>query len=63
MFKNSLHNIKTVIVISDASIKNNIATFIAHVCSDQNIVAKIIHHAVNVKSTKAKLFVIKCRIN
>ena len=61
--KDSLYDIKTVIFISNASIKNNIAMFIAYVYSDQNIVAKTIHHTVNIKSTKTKLFVIRYRIN
>jgi len=36
---------------------------IAHVCLGQNIIAKTIYHAVNITSTKAELFAIRCRIN
>jgi len=36
---------------------------IAHVQSEQNIITKTIHHAIDVMLTKAELFTIKCRIN
>jgi len=54
---------KTVIVISDASIKNNVSTSISYVCSGQNILAKTIYHTINVTSTEAELFAIRCVIN
>ena len=63
IFKDSLYDSKSIIVISDASIKNNAATSIAHIHSDQNIVAKTIHHTVNITSTEAELFAIRCGIN
>ena len=63
IFKDSLYDTKIVIIISDASIKNNIAMSIAHVHSGENIVAKTIHYAVNVILTEAELFVIKYGIN
>jgi len=46
IFEDSLYNSKSVIVISNVSIKNNITISITHVHSDQNIVAKIIHYTV-----------------
>ena len=63
IFKDSLCDFKTIIIISNVSIKHNVAISIAHVCSGQNIVAKTIHHAVNVTSTEAELFAVRCRIN
>jgi len=54
---------KTVIVIFDASIKNNVTTSILHVYSGQNILAKTIYYAVNITSTKVELFAIRCSIN
>ena len=63
VFKDSLVDSKTVIVIFNTSIRNNVATSISHVCLGHNILAKTIHHAVNVISTEVKLFVIRCRIN
>jgi len=44
------------VVVSDASIKNQVATFIAHVHTHNNPI-------INVTSTEAELFIIKCDIN
>jgi len=63
IIKDSLQDIKTIVVISNASIKNNITMSIAYVHLKSNIVTKTIHHAVSIISTKAELFVIRCRIN
>ena len=63
VFKDFLVDSKTVIVIFNTSIRNNVATSISHVCLGHNILAKNIHYAVNVISNEVKLFVIRCRIN
>jgi len=44
------------LVITNASIKNNVATSIAHIHIHNKPIIKTLHHAVNVTSTKAKLF-------
>ena len=36
---------------------------ILHVCSSHNILAKTIHHAINVTFTKVELFAIRCNID
>ena len=36
---------------------------ILHIYCNHNIVAKSIHHAVNITITKTKLFTIRCEIN
>ena len=51
------------IVVFDASIKNNIATFIVHIHMIDKPLTKTIHYIVNVMSTEAKLFAIRCGIN
>ena len=51
------------LVVTDTSIKNNIATSIAHIHICDKTVTKTIHHAVNVLTTEAKLFPIRCGIN
>ena len=51
------------IVTSDASIKNNIAISIAYIHIVDKPLTKIVHHAVNVMSTEAELFAIRCGIN
>ena len=51
------------VVISDISIKNQVATLIAHIHVSNNLVIKTLYHTVNVTSTKAELFAIRCNIN
>ena len=53
----------TALVITDASIKNNIATSISHIHSMNSPLTKIVHHASFVTSTEAELFAIRCGIN
>ena len=59
----SSENPSHTLVITDASIKNNVATSIAHVYIHNRPVVKTIHHAVNINSMEAKLFAIRCGIN
>ena len=58
-----LVNQNTVLVISNTSIKNNITTSVSHICRGQDIIAKIIHHTINITFTKAKFFAIRYSIN
>ena len=53
----------SVLVITDASIKNNITTSIAHIHIYNHLITKTLYHAMNVMSTEAKLFAIRCGIN
>ena len=50
-------------VVSDTSIKKNITMSIVHVHFHSNLIKKTIHHAVNVTSPEAELFIIRCGIN
>ena len=50
-------------IISDADIMNNIVTSIAHIHIYNRPIIKMIHHAVNITSTEAKLFITRCGIN
>ena len=63
IFDDSILNPNTVVVISDTSIKNNITASISHIYNGQNIIIKTIHHTINIISTKAELFAIRCEIN
>jgi len=47
----------------DTSVKNNVATLILHIWRGQEIIAKNIHHTINVTSSEAELFAIKYSIN
>jgi len=51
------------LVVSNTSIKNHVATSIAHIHVHNKPVIKTLHHAVNITSTKAELFTIRCGIN
>jgi len=51
------------IIITDASIKNNIATSILHVHLVNRPLTKTVHHAAFVTSMEAELFTIRCGIN
>jgi len=57
----SLHH--TALVITDASIKNDIATSISHVYIANHPLTKTVHHAAFVTSTEVELFAIRCSIN
>ena len=41
---------KSVVIVSDASIKNNIAIFITHIHSHSNLITKTIYYTVNITS-------------
>ena len=50
-------------VITDASVKNNIATSISHIHIRDKPTTETLHHTVNIMSTEAELFAIRCGIN
>jgi len=54
---------KSVVIVSDASIKNQVATLIAHIHIHDSPIIKMIYYAINITSTEAELFAIKCSIN
>jgi len=62
VLENSLSPFVT-IIISNISIKNNVATSIAHIHIFNKLLIKMIHHAIYVTSTEAELFAIRCGIN
>ena len=51
------------LIVTDASIRNNMATSVAHIYIYDRPVVKILHYTVNVTNTEAKLFIIRCDIN
>ena len=72
--KNYFHNLDNIIIntssdsyssiiIFDTSIRNNIATSILYIHIYNKLIIKTTHHMVNVTTTKAKLFAIRCSIN
>ena len=55
--------LSTAIIVTDASIKNNITTSISHVHLTNHPVTKTLYHVAFVTSTEAELFMIRCGIN
>ena len=51
------------IVVSDVSIKNQVATSISHIHSFNKSIVKTLHRAINITTAKAELFAICCSIN
>jgi len=51
------------IVVSDASIKNQVAMSITYIHIYNNPIIKTLHHTINVTSTEAELFIIRYGIN
>jgi len=63
IISNALTDPKMAIIISDVSIKNQVATSIAHIHVYDSPIIKTIHHAVNVTFTEAELFAIRYGLN
>jgi len=59
----SLDSPSTVLVILNASIKNNVATSITYIHIRERPVTKTLHHTLNVTNTEAELVAIRCSIN
>jgi len=53
----------TALIVTDASIKNNIATSISHIHQANHPLIKTVHHAAFITSSEAELFTIRCSIN
>ena len=51
------------IIVTDASVKNDIATSVSHIHICDYPLIKMVHHTAFITSTGAKLFVIRCCIN
>ena len=52
-----------ILIITNASIKNNTTTFIAYIYICNKDIIKMIYYAVNVLFSEAELFAIRCDIN
>ena len=51
------------LIVTDASIKNNVATSITHIHIHNRDIIKTIYHAVNILFTEVELFTTRCGIN
>jgi len=59
----SFNSHDTMLIITNTSVKNNITTIILHIQRKHRIIMKTVHHTINVMSTKAKIFAIRCGIS
>jgi len=51
------------LVIMDASVKNNVTSSIAHIHIHNKLIIKTLHHTINITSSEAEFFAIRCGIN
>ena len=51
------------LIVLDASVKNNVGILILHICKGQEIIAKTIYHVMNIIFLEAELFAIRYSIN
>ena len=51
------------LMVMDASVKNNVASSIAHIHVHNKLIIKMLYHTVNVTSIEAEFFTIRCSIN
>ena len=58
----SSSNFYSTVIIANASIKNNITSSVLHIISNCRNLSKKVHHIVNVTTTEAELFSIRCSI-
>jgi len=63
ILEESAINLNNIIVVTNASVKNNITASISYIISSQNTLKKIIHHAINVTFTEVESFSIRYSIN
>ena len=59
----ALSDPQSVIIVTDASIKSQVTTLISYIHYHDRPIIKTLHHTVNVMTTKAELFTIRCGIN
>jgi len=59
----SSEDLSYTLVVTNASIKNNVTISITHIHIHNRSVIKTVHHVVNVTNTEAKLFAIRYGIN
>ena len=53
----------SVMIVTDTSIKSQVTTLISCIHSYNRPIIKIVHHAINIMTTKAELCAIRCDIN
>ena len=63
IYKASKNNSDTLFIITDASVKNNIATSVTHIRKEQTLITKATYHTMNILPTETELFAIRYGIS
>jgi len=63
IYRASKNNPDILFIITDASVKNNIAMLVTHIRKEQALITKAIYHTMNISPTKAELFAIRYGIS
>ena len=63
IYDDFISDLNTVLVISDASVKNQVTTSILHIHQGWNIIAKTIYHTISITFTEIELFSIRYGVN
>ena len=63
LFDNLMMDSNTIIIIFNASLKNNVSMSISYIHSHSEQVKKMVYHTVNIMMTDAELFAIRYEIN
>ena len=63
VYRASKNNPNILFIITDASVKNNIAMSVTHIWKEQALITKATYHTMNISPTEAELFAIRCRIS
>jgi len=59
----SSNTLSNALVVTNASVKNNVASSITHVHIHNKPIIKMLHHTSNIMSIEAEFFAIRCGIN
>ena len=51
------------LIVTDASVKNNVTFSITYIYIHNKLIIKMLYHAINITSTEAEFFAIRCGIN
>ena len=63
VYQRSSNSHDIIFIISDTSVKNNIVISVSYIQRKHNIIRKTVYYAMNILSTEAKLFIIRCGIS
>jgi len=63
IYKDLSNSHEIILIISNVSIKNNIAILVLYIQREHKIIMKTVYHAMNITFTEAEIFTIRCSIS